>query len=527
MSSAAPAQHQFVRTTLFALALVVLLATMRSVTGWDDLAARRLPDTDDLMRLIQLRDLLGGQAWADLAQHRLGAPPGTAMHWTRIADLAPLAILAIATPVLGASGAELAALILWPSLLLLGFVLLAGSLAARLAARDAVIPAMLVAALAWPATWQFVPGRIDHHGLQIVLLLAALRGALGNRPRAAALVGAAAATSLAIGVETAPLLAILLGWAALRWLRDPASHRASLATLAASLALTSGALALVAPIEWDARTCDGFTRPVGSALLVAAPALGMLAALPATVSPRTRLAAIFGIAVLSLIALVVLAPACLADPYAAVDPAARAGWLGAVGEARGLFALAPATALAYAAIPFLGTGAALLLAIRRRGDWTLLLFLLAAACLLGLHQSRALSTAAALAPPALAAIIAVTRRRHPALAPLAWAASLGISWQLAAMLLPADPVSGCVAGAALGRLAAQPPGTVLAPIDLGPRILADTDHRVIAAPYHRAGAGIALALAAERDPAGAFARSGADYLLACPPGGTARLVSAR
>ena len=47
---------------------------------------------------------------------------------------------------------------------------------------------------------------------------------------------------------------------------------------------------------------------------------------------------------------------------------------------------------------------------------------------------------------------------------------------------------GC-AGGPDAALAALAPGVVLAPIDLGPRILTTTAHRVLAAPYHRNAAG--------------------------------------
>src|SRR5260370_11311799 len=47
--------------------------------------------TDDAMRLVEVRDLISGQAWVDLAQHRLD-PPGVSMHWSRVLD-SPLAAL--------------------------------------------------------------------------------------------------------------------------------------------------------------------------------------------------------------------------------------------------------------------------------------------------------------------------------------------------------------------------------------------------------------------------------------------------
>ena len=50
------------------------------------------PDGDDVMRLVQIRDLLAGQGWFDLHQYRLGPDGGTLMHWSRIPDL-PIVVL--------------------------------------------------------------------------------------------------------------------------------------------------------------------------------------------------------------------------------------------------------------------------------------------------------------------------------------------------------------------------------------------------------------------------------------------------
>src|SRR5690348_13799793 len=49
-------------------------------------------DSDDVMRLVQVRDLIAGQGWFDLTQHRLGLEGGTPMHWSRLVDL-PIAAL--------------------------------------------------------------------------------------------------------------------------------------------------------------------------------------------------------------------------------------------------------------------------------------------------------------------------------------------------------------------------------------------------------------------------------------------------
>src|SRR5450755_2938326 len=49
-------------------------------------------NTDDAMRLVEVRDWLAGQAWFDLHQYRLDPPGGVQMHWTRVLDL-PLGLL--------------------------------------------------------------------------------------------------------------------------------------------------------------------------------------------------------------------------------------------------------------------------------------------------------------------------------------------------------------------------------------------------------------------------------------------------
>src|SRR6185437_16365893 len=87
--------------------------------------------TDDAMRLVEVRDLIAGQGWFDLVQHRLD-PPGLAMHWSRVVD-APLAgLILLLRPLLGGHGAELATLVLWPTGLLAAALLLVAAISGRM-----------------------------------------------------------------------------------------------------------------------------------------------------------------------------------------------------------------------------------------------------------------------------------------------------------------------------------------------------------------------------------------------------------
>jgi hypothetical protein len=39
--------------------------------------------TDDAMRVVEVRDFLGGQNWFNLTQYRLDPPGGVESHWSR------------------------------------------------------------------------------------------------------------------------------------------------------------------------------------------------------------------------------------------------------------------------------------------------------------------------------------------------------------------------------------------------------------------------------------------------------------
>ena len=54
---------------------------------WHDIRWFGLGDTDDNMRIMQVRAWLHGQGWYDLRQHRLNPPVGANIHWSRLVDL--------------------------------------------------------------------------------------------------------------------------------------------------------------------------------------------------------------------------------------------------------------------------------------------------------------------------------------------------------------------------------------------------------------------------------------------------------
>ncbi|UZK65632.1 hypothetical protein [Sphingomonas sp. M1-B02] len=478
-----------------ALLLAGLLTLAWAVQDWTNLSTLRLPDTDDMVRLQQIRDWIDGQAFGDLAQHRLGAPPGLQMHWSRLPDLVPAALIWLLAPPLGAHAAELAAVIVWPALLFaVALALVAGS--ARALGVSGPLAA-LVAALAYPATSLFMPGRIDHHGLQMVLLLVVARAAVGQGSLASgAAAGLAIAASLAIGIETAPLLGISGAAIVLRWVFDGREGQMRLAGFAVALVLAlAAAAAALRTSGWAWPGCDGFTGALWRAAQFAALAPLSLAILGfASPSRRVRVAATLFAAPVALFGALALSPGCT-RPYGELDPLLAELWLANVAEAQPLFGAPLAHAIGYAGLMLVGIAAGLW-AWRRADDprWLILLALQLGALVLTLLQLRGAYAGALLAAPALAALIAAARAKGARMFVPAWLVSAGLIYPIAgAALAPRTagdaPAADCTGPAALARFAALPPGTLMAPIDLGAFALAATPHRVIAAPYHRNSAG--------------------------------------
>ena len=54
---------------------------------WSSIRYFGLGDTDDNMRIMQVRAWLHGQGWYDLRNYRMNPPYGANIHWSRLVDL--------------------------------------------------------------------------------------------------------------------------------------------------------------------------------------------------------------------------------------------------------------------------------------------------------------------------------------------------------------------------------------------------------------------------------------------------------
>jgi hypothetical protein len=174
---------------------LVLLLQFWAQTG------ETLLDTDDAMRLAQLRDWLSGQGWYDLNQYRVAG--GYESHWSRLIDAGLAGLLLPLKLMFDPAMAERLMRALWPLLWLLPTMAGMLSIAWRLGGREAAMIALLLAMVGVPSYQQFTPGRIDHHNVMVALTLLAVAATAWSdrRPWAAALAGALTGPGLAIGFD--------------------------------------------------------------------------------------------------------------------------------------------------------------------------------------------------------------------------------------------------------------------------------------------------------------------------------------
>src|SRR3954447_16424519 len=188
---------------------------------WADIRFFALGDTDDNMRMMQVRGLLNGQGWFDLRQHHLNAPFGANIHWSRLVDLPIAGLILLLRPLIGGAAAERWAVGIAP---LLPYLLLLFSVALtvrRLIDPRAYVLALAALVFAGSTNGMFMPERIDHHGWQLALLALSVSSiADPKKVRGGLVLGLSTALSMAIGLEMLIYLAIAGSAMVLFWIDD-------------------------------------------------------------------------------------------------------------------------------------------------------------------------------------------------------------------------------------------------------------------------------------------------------------------
>ena len=498
---------------MFMLSFTVLVSIgLGREGGTSDL----LQGPDDFMRMVQVIDWIDGQGWSDTVQRRLNPPAGVSMHWSRLADIPLGAVIWLAEPWFGrARAVYLSALLVPPLLGGLFTALFLWAANPLIPDRRSPEPVLTIVILLIPLL-QMRPGRIDHHGLQLVLTTLGIGGLIrALEPggfRAAVGLGIAGGVSLAIGLEALPFLGAATVILSLAWVLRGGTAATALAIFGAVLAGTAFSLIplTLAPAEWTAIVCDRMSLAhvaITAIVLAAGGAAVALERLRPAAGRLVRLAAVGGVGLAGLGLVATIFPQCAGSPYA--DLSAELGyWFDAVKEARSLFDLyrrEPGTAVVFVILPL-----AALVSVAwqwaHSADWAdpgwiALLVLVLSGLALVAWQVRGVAYAGLVASLALIPLAARVNERadrsQRILARVGLRFCIPMIYVFAVVSLqlessqPADEQkSECKVSSALAALT-DPTGlgaqarTIAAPIDVGPTILFLTRHKVLAAPYHR------------------------------------------
>ena len=298
-------------------------------------------DIDDIARRLQIADLLRDGEWHDLKWPFLAMPEPYVSPWSRLVDLPYVLVTWLFQPALGQDAAFEIARFVVPLLWLIAYAWLAVRLIREILGEQPSLPQIGAAAVASLfAVIEFMPNRVDHHNVQIVLLLALCLGIVSKHRFAGILVGVASVLSIAVGLECAPYIALALAGVAIHAALAPNSTmvaRLSLTgwsllafTLPAGLLLTGGAIFQT--------QCDALSAPWASALIAA----GVIAAGAPIIwkrlglhSPTARLGVLVAGALVVLGVLWTAFPECHAGPYTMINETAHTYWISNVIQEKG------------------------------------------------------------------------------------------------------------------------------------------------------------------------------------------------
>ena len=298
-------------------------------------------DIDDIARRLQIADLLRDGEWHDLKWPFLAMPEPYVSPWSRLVDLPYVLVTWLFQPALGQDAAFEIARFVVPLLWLIAYAWLAVRLIREILGEQPSLPQIGAAAVASLfAVIEFMPNRVDHHNVQIVLLLALCLGIVSKHRFAGILVGVASVLSIAVGLECAPYIALALAGVAIHAALAPNSTmvaRLSLTgwsllafTLPAGLLLTGGTLFQT--------QCDALSAPWASALIAA----GVVAAGASVIwkrlglhSPTARLGVLVAGALVVLGVLWTAFPECHAGPYTMINETAHTYWISNVIQEKG------------------------------------------------------------------------------------------------------------------------------------------------------------------------------------------------
>ncbi len=534
---------------LITVAAWLLFCAWFAYTRWSSIVSFNLGDTDDNMRMMQVRALLHGQGWFDLRQYRLNPPFGADIHWSRLVDLPIAGLILLFQPLVGGPKAQVIAAGVAPMLPYLVLLFGVALTARRLIDPRAFWLPIIALTLTGLTNSMFMPERIDHHGWQLALLSVSIAGlADPKRIRGGLTLGISTALSLAIGLEMIIYLAIAGAAVALFWVADVRERARALAYSVSLGGGTAFSFLVFASYANRAPVCDALS-PVWLSSMLVASALLLILAWRSPIDWKARLGLAAGAGIILAAFYVLMWPNCLTR-LENVSPEVQYLWLSHVREARPVYKHGWQLASMILAIPITGVIGWALLAWRNRVDADRFRRTIGAALpglvatLLLFWQTRTGPAAQLMTVVGAVAIIWVLapvfdRSRNPLLRSAGVIAvaivGFGALVPFALKMIPGTKMTPreiqveranrmCNYIGSFRPIALLPKGVVFTWVDLAPRLITVTHHDSIMGPYHRNGEQIADTMLAFRGSADQahriFDKYRADYLLTCPDSST-------
>ncbi len=162
-----PKSESFNKDIIVISVIWLVCATVIFIYKWESVSALNLNDNDDYMRFVQFQDWMATGHWYLEPMNNFNAADGIVIHWSRFPDLV---LSLVAFPLLFIVDDNLAYTIsisLVPLLYLLLFSLSCFYLADHLFGAKYRFISMMFA-ISSPSIIHFLPGSIDHHNIQLI-----------------------------------------------------------------------------------------------------------------------------------------------------------------------------------------------------------------------------------------------------------------------------------------------------------------------------------------------------------------------
>lgn len=530
------------------VALWALLQLGPMIWSLSPLSFHNLYGPDDYMRMVQVQAFLMAPFSSPYEMPRIGPEGVSNFTWTRLADILPALTLLFFDSFMPRARAVYAAAMAVPAIHLILLMSLTYIYVRILCNKRTAITGLIILCMIWPMMRQFMPGRVDHHALTLLLYLGAviclmLSAKRPSCPVAPLAGGFLLALALSVAVEILPWIAVLSGLGALLWVLKGYDYVR--ANFIFALSLCAGTilsfLVLRYPHAGFGFGCDTLSFQI--VMLISAVPLFWCVVFFGARNLQASQHRLFAAAAAGISSALLVWPAagvCVADPYHIESVLVRDIWLNGVQEAQPWHALwhTNLQMMIQAALPFIfGIGFSFWAYKKdeeRKLFWGALLIVMLCGVVLANLQLRFGEAAALLSTAPIAWGISQGWRKYCSYETKRRVMISTVFFVLCLSIFTLRFYGHSIKPEAAARinnqcssyiianiLAGQSAGLVAAYINLGPEILFRTDHRVMAAPYHINEAGIegVYNIFAAQDVEAAQAmtyQNKVNYLVLCP-----------